>query len=116
MTEPPSPRRSVLAGSVSRHPKIAGLQGMSPLAARPPRARGLGVPFPLVGERYERLEETLQICAQMWDPHDNGPFEGKHYKLAESLCSPQPIHRPSVLIGAGGERMAPAISLPADLG
>jgi alkanesulfonate monooxygenase SsuD/methylene tetrahydromethanopterin reductase-like flavin-dependent oxidoreductase (luciferase family) len=89
---------------------------MSPLAARPPRARGLGVPFPLVGERYERLEETLQICAQMWDPHDNGPFEGKHYKLAESLCSPQPIHRPSVLIGAGGERMAPAISLPADLG
>jgi alkanesulfonate monooxygenase SsuD/methylene tetrahydromethanopterin reductase-like flavin-dependent oxidoreductase (luciferase family) len=104
MTEPPSPRRSVLAGSVSRHPKIAGLQGMSPLAARPPRARGLGVPFPLVGERYERLEETLQICAQMWDPHDNGPFEGKHYKLAESLCSPQPIHRPSVLIGGGGER------------
>jgi len=39
--------------------------------------RGLGVPFPPVGERFERLEETLQICAQMWDPHDNGPFEGK---------------------------------------
>ncbi len=66
--------------------------------------RGLGVPFPPIGERFERLEETLQICAQMWDPHSNGPFEGKHYQLAETLCSPQPIHRPSVLIGGGGER------------
>jgi alkanesulfonate monooxygenase SsuD/methylene tetrahydromethanopterin reductase-like flavin-dependent oxidoreductase (luciferase family) len=39
----------------------------------------------------------------MWDPHNNGPFAGKHYLLAETLCSPQPIHRPPVLIG-GGER------------
>jgi F420-dependent oxidoreductase-like protein len=66
--------------------------------------RGLGVPFPPVGERFDRLEETLQICAQMWDPHDNGPFEGKYYQLAETLCSPQAIRRPSVLIGGGGER------------
>jgi alkanesulfonate monooxygenase SsuD/methylene tetrahydromethanopterin reductase-like flavin-dependent oxidoreductase (luciferase family) len=40
----------------------------------------------------------------MWDPEDNGPFEGKHYRLAETLCSPQPIRRPPVLIGGGGER------------
>lgn len=66
--------------------------------------RGLGVPFPPVAERFERLEETLRICEQMWDPEDNGPFEGKHYRLAETLCSPQPIHRPKVLIGGGGER------------
>jgi len=66
--------------------------------------RGLGVPFPPIGERFERLEETLQICAQMWDPHNNGPFAGKHYHLAETLCSPQPIHRPPVLVGGGGER------------
>jgi F420-dependent oxidoreductase-like protein len=66
--------------------------------------RGLGVPFPPLGDRFERVEETLQICAQMWDPHNNGPFEGKHYHLAETLCSPQPIHRPPVLIGGGGER------------
>jgi F420-dependent oxidoreductase-like protein len=66
--------------------------------------RGLGVPLPPLAERFERLEETVQICAQMWDPHNNGPFEGKHYQLAETLCSPQPIHRPSVLIGGGGER------------
>ena len=62
------------------------------------------MPFPPIGERFERLEETLQICAQMWDPHNNGSFEGKHHQLAETLCSPQPIHRPSVLIGRGGER------------
>jgi F420-dependent oxidoreductase-like protein len=66
--------------------------------------RGMGVPFPPVAERFERLEETLRICGQMWDPENNGPFEGKHYQLAETLCSPQPIHRPRVLIGGGGER------------
>jgi F420-dependent oxidoreductase-like protein len=66
--------------------------------------RGLGVPFPPVAERFVRLEETLRICGQMWDPHNNGPFEGKHYQLAETLCSPQPINRPKVLIGGSGER------------
>jgi F420-dependent oxidoreductase-like protein len=66
--------------------------------------RGLGVPFPPLAERFDRLEEALRICAQMWDPDNNGPFEGTHYQLAETLCSPQPIHRPAVLIGGGGER------------
>ena len=66
--------------------------------------RGLGVPYPALAERFERLEEALQICNQMWDPADNGPFEGTHYQLAETLCSPQPINRPKVLIGGGGER------------
>ncbi|MCG7581510.1 LLM class F420-dependent oxidoreductase [Mycolicibacterium sp. OfavD-34-C] len=66
--------------------------------------RGLGVPYPALAERFERLEETLQICNQMWDPADNGPFAGTHYQLAETLCSPQPINRPKVLIGGGGER------------
>ncbi|MCV7279850.1 LLM class F420-dependent oxidoreductase [Mycolicibacterium flavescens] len=65
---------------------------------------GLGVPYPPVAERFERLEEALQICAQMWDPADNGPYRGKHYELAETLCSPQPISRPKVMIGGGGER------------
>jgi len=66
--------------------------------------RGLGVPYPPLAERFERLEEALQICNQMWDPDDNGPFTGRHYQLAETLCSPQPIHRPKVMIGGGGER------------
>jgi F420-dependent oxidoreductase-like protein len=67
--------------------------------------RGLGVPFPPLRERYERLSETLQICFQMWSD-DDGPFEGKHYQLTETLCSPPPVSkpRPRVLIGGGGER------------
>jgi F420-dependent oxidoreductase-like protein len=66
----------------------------------------LGVPFPSLGERFERLEETLQICRQMWDPQENGPFDGKHYQLAETLCSPLPLTtpRPEILIGGAGER------------
>jgi F420-dependent oxidoreductase-like protein len=66
--------------------------------------RGLGVPFPPLAERFERLEETLRICRQMWDPDTNGPFEGKHYQLAETLCSPQPISKPPILIGGTGEK------------
>lgn len=62
------------------------------------------MPYPALSERFERLEEALQICAQMWDPQNNGPYQGKHYQLAETLCSPQPINRPKVLIGGGGER------------
>ncbi|MFD6157603.1 LLM class F420-dependent oxidoreductase [Nocardia sp. NPDC060256] len=65
---------------------------------------GLGVPYPPIAERFERLEEALRICLQMWDPANNGPFEGKHYQLAETLCSPQPINRPKILIGGSGER------------
>jgi F420-dependent oxidoreductase-like protein len=66
--------------------------------------QGLGVPYPPIAERFERLEETLRICAQMWDTENNGPFDGKHYQLAETLCAPQPINRPKVLIGGSGER------------
>lgn len=67
--------------------------------------RGLGVPVVPVGERFERLEETLRICRQMWS-EDNGPFHGRHYQLAETLCVPAPISRPHppVMIGGGGER------------
>ena len=66
---------------------------------------GLGVPFPPLSERFERLEEALQICLQMWSS-DNGPFAGKHYKLAETLCVPEPVSqpRPRIMIGGSGER------------
>ncbi|MDG4819720.1 MULTISPECIES: LLM class F420-dependent oxidoreductase [Actinomycetes] len=67
--------------------------------------RGLGVPVVPVAERFERLEETLRICRQMFSD-DDGPFEGRHYRLAETLNSPQPLRRPHppIMIGGGGER------------
>ncbi len=67
--------------------------------------RGLGVPFPPLKERFQRLEEAVQICLQMFG-EQNGPFEGRHYQLAETLCSPPPVQRPRppLLIGGSGER------------
>jgi len=67
--------------------------------------RGLGVPFPPVAERFERLEEAIAICLQMWSD-DNGAYVGRHYQLDETLCSPMPVSspRPRILIGGGGER------------
>ncbi|MDF2144103.1 LLM class F420-dependent oxidoreductase [Knoellia sp. p5-6-4] len=62
-----------------------------------------GVPFPPLAERFERLEETLQIVRQMWSP-DNGPWAGRHYQLAETICSPQPLRRVPVMVGGSGER------------
>ncbi len=66
---------------------------------------GLGVPFPPTAERFERLEETLEVCRQMWSD-DDGPFTGRHYDLAATLCRPAPVSRPRprILIGGGGER------------
>jgi F420-dependent oxidoreductase-like protein len=63
----------------------------------------LGVPFPPLAERFELLEETLQIVRQMWSD-DEGPFEGRHHRLAETINSPQPLHRPQIMIGGGGEQ------------
>ena len=68
-------------------------------------ARGLGLPFPPTAERFERLEEAILICRQMWSDSD-APFEGKHYHLARTLNSPQVLSRPHppILIGGGGEK------------
>jgi len=65
---------------------------------------GLGVPFPSLTERFQRLEEALQVCLQMWSD-DDGPYEGRHYRLAETICSPRPVRqpRPPILIGGSGE-------------
>jgi F420-dependent oxidoreductase-like protein len=65
----------------------------------------LGVPYPPTAERFERLEEALQICRQMWSGQV-GPYQGKHYQLAETLCVPAPVQqpRPPILIGGSGEK------------
>lgn len=66
---------------------------------------GLGVPYPPVAERFERLEETLQIVEQMWSD-DDGPYVGAHYQLAETINVPQSLQRPRppIVIGGTGER------------
>jgi F420-dependent oxidoreductase-like protein len=68
-------------------------------------ARGLGLPFPPTAERFERLEEAILICRQMWSGSE-APFDGKHYHLARTLNSPQVLSRPHppILIGGGGEK------------
>src|SRR2546428_1995627 len=62
---------------------------------------GLGVPFPPVKERFERLEETLKIADQMWSD-EVSEFHGKHYHLAETLNSPQAVSKPHPPILIGG--------------
>jgi F420-dependent oxidoreductase-like protein len=66
---------------------------------------GLGLPFPSTSERFERLEEALQICLQMWS-EDEGPYNGTHYQLARTLNSPQALTKPHppILIGGAGEK------------
>jgi len=68
-------------------------------------ALGLGTPFPPLSDRFEMLEEALQIARQMWSG-DSGAYKGKHYHLAETLCVPQPLSRPHppILVAGSGEK------------
>ncbi|MBV9793283.1 MAG: LLM class F420-dependent oxidoreductase [Actinobacteria bacterium] len=68
-------------------------------------SRGLGVPFPPVAERFEQLEEALQICLQMW-AGDEKPYDGKLFHLDRPLNSPQALTKPHppIMIGGGGEK------------
>ncbi len=68
-------------------------------------AKGLGAPFPELKVRFEQLEEALQIAHQMWSDND-AAYNGKHYQLVETLCSPQPVSKPHppIMIGGSGEK------------
>jgi alkanesulfonate monooxygenase SsuD/methylene tetrahydromethanopterin reductase-like flavin-dependent oxidoreductase (luciferase family) len=66
-------------------------------------ARGMGLLFPSTAERFERLEEALRICRQLFDG-DETPFTGRHYRLDRPLNSPAPLSRLPILVGGGGER------------
>ena len=71
-----------------------------PGTTRSPRA-GLRVP----AERFERLEEAIQICLQMWSGSQE-PFSGKHYQLGRTMNVPQSLSqpRPYLMIGGSGEK------------
>ena len=67
-------------------------------------ARGLGIPYPPLRQRFEMLEETVQICLRMWRG-DGGPFEGRHFRAERLLNQPRPLARPHppILIAGDGE-------------
>jgi F420-dependent oxidoreductase-like protein len=97
----------LLAKAVTTLDVLSGGRAMLGIGAawNEEESRGLGLFFPPTKERFERLEEALQIVLQMWSD-DDGPYDGKHYQLARTLCSPQPLTRPHppILIGGSGER------------
>jgi F420-dependent oxidoreductase-like protein len=66
-------------------------------------AAALGIPFPPLRERFERLEEALQVAHRMFDG-DARPFDGRHYRLDRPLNVPSPVRRPPILVGGSGER------------
>ena len=68
-------------------------------------AHGLGIPFPPLKERFEQLEDALQIAHQMWKG-DESPFAGKHTTMEHPLNSPPAISQPHppILIGGSGEK------------
>jgi F420-dependent oxidoreductase-like protein len=97
----------LLAKSVTTLDVLSGGRAMLGIGAawNAEEAAGLGLFFPPLAERFERLEEALQICLQMWSGSD-GPFDGEHYHLGRTLNSPPSLSRPHppILIGGAGEK------------
>jgi F420-dependent oxidoreductase-like protein len=97
----------LLAKAVTTLDVLSGGRAMLGIGAawNEDESHGLGLFFPPLAERYERLDEALRICLQMWSD-DEGPFDGKHYHLGRTLNSPQSLSRPHppILIGGSGER------------
>jgi F420-dependent oxidoreductase-like protein len=98
---------ALLAKAVTTLDVLSGGRAMLGIGAawNEEESRALGFPFPPIAERFERLEEALQIVLQMWSD-DDGAYDGRHYQLGRTLNSPQPLHRPHppILIGGSGER------------
>ncbi|BFU43632.1 LLM class F420-dependent oxidoreductase [Krasilnikovia sp. MM14-A1004] len=97
----------LLAKAVTTLDVLSGGRAMLGIGAawNEEESRGLGLSFPPTAERFERLEEALQICRRMFDG-DEGAYEGRHYRLGRLLNSPLPLARPRIpiLIGGGGEK------------
>ncbi|GAA0550859.1 LLM class F420-dependent oxidoreductase [Paractinoplanes ferrugineus] len=71
-----------------------------------------GIPFPAVGERFDRLEEQLEIITGLWAADSPYSFAGKHYQLVDSPALPKPVQspRPPVIIGGHGKKRTPALA------
>jgi F420-dependent oxidoreductase-like protein len=73
-----------------------------------------GIPFPSVGERFERLEEQLAIITGLWatDVGDTFDFSGKHYSLSNSPALPKPVQtpRPPIIVGGHGRKITPRLA------
>src|SRR5580692_3765735 len=99
--------KTELAKAVTTLDVLSGGRAMLGIGAawNEEEANGLGLFFPPLAERFERLEEALRICLQMWSG-DDGPFDGSHYHLGRTLNSPQSLSRPHppILIGGAGEK------------
>ncbi|GAB1693189.1 LLM class F420-dependent oxidoreductase [Krasilnikovia sp. M28-CT-15] len=96
----------LLAKAVTTLDVLSGGRAMLGIGAawNEEEALGLGLPFPPTAERFERLEEALQICRRMFDG-DETAHEGRHYRLGRLLNSPPPVsRRVPILIGGGGEK------------
>lgn len=73
-----------------------------------------GIPFPPTGERFDRLEEQLEVLTGLWETPlgERFSYEGKHYTLSDSPALPKPVQspRPPVLVGGQGPRRTPALA------
>jgi F420-dependent oxidoreductase-like protein len=71
-----------------------------------------GIPFPAVGERFDRFEEQLTIIDGLWTAEGPYSFEGKHYRIVDSPALPKPVQspRPPIIIGGRGKRRTPALA------
>jgi F420-dependent oxidoreductase-like protein len=98
---------SVLAKAVTTLDVLSGGRAWLGIGAawNDEESHALGIPFPPLAERFERLEEALQIAGAMWADGER-PYRGKFHELPRPLNSPQPLSRPHprILIGGGGEK------------
>jgi F420-dependent oxidoreductase-like protein len=71
-----------------------------------------GIPFPPRGERFERLEEQLQVVLGFWEAEGAFSFEGAHYRLEDCPALPKPAQRPRppVIVGGGGKVRTPRLA------
>jgi F420-dependent oxidoreductase-like protein len=79
-----------------------------------PEHHAHGVPFPPLGQRFEMLEEQLQIVLGMWGAAkgEKFSFEGKHYKVVDSPGLPKPVQHPHppIIIGGAGSKRTPRLA------